>query len=74
METYLSDIALRVVLNSLNAGMIFLLITIIKEVGKSKRINQFKKIDDCKIRAIGNYEKKSKIKSRQFFFWKTKKP
>jgi hypothetical protein len=37
--------------------------TLIKEREKRKRIKEFKKMDEDKIKAIGNYEKKSN-------FWK----
>jgi hypothetical protein len=39
-----------------------IIMTIIKEKEKRKRITLFKKIDNSKIEAIGNYEKKTKRK------------
>lgn len=37
-----------------------IIIVIIKEIGRSYRIKQFKKINNSKIESIGNYEKNSK--------------
>ena len=49
------------------SGIVFLARTIIMEIAKSKRINQFKKIDNSKINAVGNYEKKSKNKNHNCY-------
>jgi hypothetical protein len=53
-------------------GIRIIVIAIIKEVGKSKRISQFKKMDSSKIESIGNYEKKSKSKYSILSFWNKK--
>lgn len=45
------------------SGIVFIITVFIKEVAKSRRITQLKKIDNSKIEAIGNYEKKSKNKN-----------
>jgi hypothetical protein len=47
-------------------------IVLIREISKSYRINQFKKLDNSKIESIGNYEKKSKNKNCYFSSWKKK--
>lgn len=54
------------------SGIVIILITIIKEIGKSKRITQFKNMDSSKIESIGNYEKKSKSKYSILSFWNKK--
>ena len=47
----------------------FIILFVISQMAKSIRIFQLKKIDKDKIEAIGNYEKKSKIK-HILNFWK----
>lgn len=49
-------------------GSITLIIrTIIKEKEKRKRITLFKEIDNSKIKAIGDYEGKTKTKNSKYF-------
>jgi len=52
------------------SGIVFIIRILIKEIGKSRRITQFKKMDNNKIESIGNYEKKSKTKYFNPSFWK----
>ena len=51
-----------IVIPSIIGPITIIIRTIIKEKEKRKIITLFKEIDDSKIKAIGDYEKKSKIK------------
>ncbi|WP_323787545.1 hypothetical protein [Psychroserpens sp.] len=49
------------------AAIAWVMVTLIKEIGKSIRITQFKKMKKSKIELTGNYEKKSKSHDEQRF-------
>jgi len=53
------------------SSLAYIISTKIRESEKIKRIKEFKDIDNSKIEAIGNYEKKSK-KKYSFPPWKKK--
>lgn len=48
--------------NKWSLTLIAIMFLIVREIAKSIRIEQLKRVDKAKIEAIGNYEKKSKIK------------
>ena len=50
-----------------------IVIVFIKEIFKVIRLKEFNKMDDSKIEAVGNYEKKSKSRTSFFNFYPIKK-
>ena len=58
--------------SSIVGSISWIIVTCIKEKEKRKRIKDFEKMDNSKIEAIGNYEKKSKNKIPQLPICKTK--
>ncbi|MFD1615766.1 hypothetical protein [Gelatiniphilus marinus] len=52
---------------SLFASLVYLILVKIREKEKRKRIKLFEKMDNSKIKAIGDYEKKSKLKNHKNF-------
>ncbi|WP_034042506.1 hypothetical protein [Wocania ichthyoenteri] len=52
---------------SLIAPFVYLISIKIKEKEKRKRIKLFEKMDNSKIKAIGDYEKNSKLKNHKNF-------